>query len=232
METTFVYSESARRKAQKKKALEEGEAEQKKLAHLAQPSAKDQPWEHRPPHPPGKDTRRAGQPERVARPAPAAPGAVKAVVRVIRKKAAAQPAPGAVAQAARPRAAAPARAAAQRAAAARPAASKPAMAGAARPGSSRTLPAPELKASEERLLLESQELDLYGKGAPAKVCVCPDCHHELVRVVCLGTPVRACLECKGVWLPLPVVRDFARENEWFAQLGAAMQAIAKPTAGT
>jgi len=35
--------------------------------------------------------------------------------------------------------------------------------------------------------------------------------------------VRACLECKGIWLGYSVVRDFARENDWFRQLGAAIQ---------
>jgi hypothetical protein len=93
------------------------------------------------------------------------------------------------------------------------------------------LRAPDLKASEERLLLESEALDLFGTGPSTKVCVCPDCHHELVRVVCLGTAVRACLACKGVWLALPVVKEFARNDEWFQQVGSAIQAAARPPAG-
>lgn len=274
METTFIYSESAKRKAQKRKALEEGEAEQRKLAQAGKaPGPEEQPWEHRPPHPPGKNLRHAGQPEPVARPAPAAPAmAAKPAVRVVRKpqkSAAAAPAagmptlarPAGPASPAAPKAPAAPAAAAQRvrvkpAAAQAPAAgvtrvraqpaasaaTRPAVrAAGARPATARTaatarpattgpLPAPELKASEERLLLESKELDLFGKGAATKVCVCPDCHHELVRVICLGTPVRTCLECKGVWIPLPVVRDFARNNEWFAQLGPAIQATTGPRA--
>jgi hypothetical protein len=82
---------------------------------------------------------------------------------------------------------------------------------------------PALKGSEERLLLESKELDLFETGQSMKVSVCPECAHELVKVVCLGTPVRVCLECKGTWFPYPVVRDFAREHEWFQQLTPAVQ---------
>ena len=75
----------------------------------------------------------------------------------------------------------------------------------------------------ERLLLETQALDLFGTGKRGHVAICPDCRHEIVKVVCLGTAIRACLECKGVWLPYTVVRDFARSNEWFLQVGPAIQ---------
>jgi hypothetical protein len=85
-----------------------------------------------------------------------------------------------------------------------------------------------LKASQDRLLLESRDLDLCKTGRGGKTAVCPDCHHELIKVVCLGTPVRVCLECKGTWFPYAVVRDFAQDNEWFRQLGPAVQmAMAK-----
>ena len=46
-----------------------------------------------------------------------------------------------------------------------------------------------------------------------------------VKIVCLGKPVRACLECKGVWFAYSAVRDFARDNDWFRQLGAAVQLV-------
>ena len=91
----------------------------------------------------------------------------------------------------------------------------------ARPGGPQ--PRPQLKAKDDRLLIESDDFDLFGTGKSSKVCVCPECNHELVKIVCLGTPVRACLECKGIWLGYSVVRDFARENDWFRQLGAAIQ---------
>jgi hypothetical protein len=66
-------------------------------------------------------------------------------------------------------------------------------------------------------------MDLFGKGQRQAVSVCPDCRHELVKVVCLGTTVRVCLECKGTWFPFSVVQEFARKNEWFQQLGPAFQ---------
>jgi len=92
-----------------------------------------------------------------------------------------------------------------------------------RPGSPRRAPAGAVHVNPERLLLETQALDLFGTGKRGHVAICPDCRHEIIKVVCLGTAVRACLECKGVWLPYTVVRDFARSNEWFQQLGHAIQ---------
>jgi len=85
------------------------------------------------------------------------------------------------------------------------------------------LPAPPLEAGEERLLLESKAMDLFGTGQSAKPAVCPECHHELLKVVCLGTAVRVCIMCKGTWLPYSVVQEFAQTNDWFRQLGPAFQ---------
>ena len=93
----------------------------------------------------------------------------------------------------------------------------------ARPGHPRRAPGAPVHVNPERLLLETQALDLFGTGKRGHVAICPDCRHEIVKVVCLGTAIRACLECKGVWLPYTVVRDFARSNEWFLQLGPAIQ---------
>jgi len=97
----------------------------------------------------------------------------------------------------------------------------------AQPGS-----APPLEGTQERLMLESAEMDLFGRGEPSKVHVCPDCHHELVRVVCLGTTVRGCVACKGVWFPLSVVHEFSRRDDWFKNLGPALHAAARPAVGS
>jgi hypothetical protein len=199
MDSTFIYTESARRKVNKMKALAEGAAEQGL--------------------PPGTPPPASGTPVPVAaRP----PRAARKTVRPIQTGAAAGARPPAIRR--------PAGAetiggglykkgqAKQATAVPRPAGAQPARA----ERRART-PATGLKANEERLLLESKELDLFGTGTRSKVCICPDCQHEVVKVVCLGTPVRACLDCKGVWLSYPVVREFAREQEWFLQLGPAIQ---------
>jgi Zn-finger nucleic acid-binding protein len=85
------------------------------------------------------------------------------------------------------------------------------------------LPAPPLEANEERLLLESAAMDLFGTGKRQPPQVCPDCHHEIVKVVCLGTAVGVCVECKGTWLPYAVVQELGRQSEWFRELGRAFQ---------
>jgi hypothetical protein len=64
---------------------------------------------------------------------------------------------------------------------------------------------------------------LYGKGPVSETSVCPDCHHELVKVVCLGTTVRVCIQCRGTWFPYSVLKDFADRDEWFRQLAPAVQ---------
>ena len=72
-------------------------------------------------------------------------------------------------------------------------------------------------------------MDLFGVGTKPTVTVCPDCQHELVRVVCLGTPVHVCLQCRGTWFSYPVVQDFAQKDEWFRELGPAVKlAFEKP----
>lgn len=189
METTFIYSESAKRRAKKREALEQGEAEQKQFesAHHHQPAA---PVKASPLAP-------AGQP------AASAPRA----------------APAPRAQAARAPAARPAAASAGRPAAAlgtrSPQGVRTVQRGALRP--------PALKASEERLLLESDKMNLFGKTGKKRqaALVCPDCHHELIYVVCLGKQVRVCAECKGTWVPYAAVVEFAKDNDWFKQLGPA-----------
>ena len=199
MDSTFYYAESARRKAKKMKALAEGlEAEQAQGispgANMAAPPSPAVPARARP----------QKTVKKVARPASAAPVSQPRVP-AIRRPAGAETLGGGMYKKAQAKQLAPG--AAPRAAARR---------------ASRG-PAGGLKANEERLLLESKELDLFGTGTKSKVCVCPDCQHEAVKMVCLGISIRACLECKGVWLPYPVVREFAREQEWFLQLGPAIQ---------
>jgi hypothetical protein len=205
MDSTFLYAESARRKAKKMKALAQGAGLEPAGAAGAPGAGPASPAV------PAPGRVRPPRAVRVAKPGqPAAPGATRPA---IRRPAGAETLGGGSyrkPQARPPQAAPPA-----------PRAVAPPQAAARRPAA-RT-PATALKANEERLLLESKELDLFGTGKASKVSVCPDCQHEAVKVVCLGIPVRACLECKGVWLSYPVVREFAREQEWFLQLGPAIQ---------
>jgi hypothetical protein len=193
---SLFYAESARRRARKAKALQEGEEEQ----HRNESGRKLGPlWEHRPPRP---------EPAATAPPARATqrrPGARK---------------PGLPPKAGKR---------------ARPSAPRPSTAGAARRPTgpagapkSKVRP-PELRASEERRLLESQELDLYSTGKTATPHVCPQCQHELAKVVCLGVNVRVCVECLGTWLPYPVVQDFASKIDWFRELRPAVQRFRSAT---
>ena len=191
MDGMFPYTESARRKAKKEKALQEG---------LLSGVLPESPEEAARPQNP-LEYRVMSRKKAPAQKRAAAPGARAAGVR----------APGS-----RP----------PSASAMKPGAPKahPARNAPARPGSPRRVPgAGGVHVNPERLLLETQALDLFGTGKRGHVAICPDCRHEIVKVVCLGTAVRACLECKGVWLPYNVVRDFARSNEWFLQLGHAIQ---------
>ena len=227
MNESFVYTESVRRRAQKLKALAEGEEEQKRLAGAA-PTKKGSPAALQP-------TRRGA--------APPTTSSVRAVKRT-------PPGPGPSARSGA-KAAGRGPPATSRTVSPLPSApsnrQKPSrtggivMPGSATPSKVRSSPGTNtrqartntgrvpavkpttLKASEERLLLESKELDLFETGQSMKVSVCPECAHELVKVVCLGTPVRVCLECKGTWFPYPVLREFARDNEWFQQLTPAVQ---------
>ena len=199
MDSTFYYAESARRKAKKMKALAQGlEAEQ---AQGMQPA--DNPAL---PSSPGTPTRvrPARTMKKVARPASATPVAQPRTP-AIRRPAGAETIGGGLYKKSQAKQAAPGTA--------------PRSAGRRVSRTSAT----GLKANEERLLLESKELDLFGTGTTSKVSVCPDCQHEAVKIVCLGIPVRACLDCKGVWLSYPLVKKFAREQEWFLQLGPAIQ---------
>ena len=90
------------------------------------------------------------------------------------------------------------------------------------PRASQPLPEPALQGSEDRLLLETQELDLFHKNVRSKVLVCPDCHHELVKLMCLGKMVPVCCHCRGIWLSRNLVGEFAQEIDWFQQLGPAV----------
>jgi hypothetical protein len=193
MDGMFPYTESARRKARKEKALQEGLLSGVLPESPEEAAHPQNPLEYR-----VMDRQAKKSP---AQKRPAAPGARAAAVRAPGARSPNAPAvkPGA------PRA--------------HPARNAP-----ARPGSPRRPQgAGGVHVNPERLLLETQALDLFGTGKRGHVAICPDCHHEIVKVVCLGTAVRACLECKGVWLPYTVVRDFARGNEWFLQVGYAIQ---------
>jgi hypothetical protein len=197
MDSTFYYSESARRRAKKLEALAQGDVRQGAIppdpaCKPTPPAASATAGPARPS--PGRAGRVATKP--VRGPVPAAQKGP-----AIRRPAGAETLGGGIYRKTRP---------------------APAPRG-ARPARGAAAPVAVLKANEERLLLESQALDLFGTGKGSKVCVCPDCQHEIVKVVCLGTPVRACLECKGVWLSYPVVREFARGQDWFIQLGPAIQ---------
>src|SRR5688572_4307179 len=155
MDGMFPYTESARRKARKEKALQEGllsgvlPESPEEAAHPQNPleyrvmnrSAKKSPAQKR----------------------PAAPGARAAAVR----------APGARSP---------------NAPAVKPGAPKahPARNAPPRPGSPRRPQgAGGVHVNPERLLLETQALDLFGTGKRGHVAICPDCHHEIVKVVCL-----------------------------------------------
>lgn len=181
MENDFLYAEVARRKASKRRALELGESEQKRLMerHVAAPP----------------QSRAVGRPSvgtakgtRAGPPSPTRAGPPSCGKVALKPKGLVQP------RAKRP------------------------VAGAAHG----IAPAPQLMASEERLLLESGKLDLFGQKHANKLAVCPDCHHELVNIICLGTRVRACFTCKGVWFPYQVIHDFARDSDWFRQVGPAI----------
>src|SRR5213594_378389 len=212
MEKSFLYSESARRKAKKIKALEDGVVEQSTLVRAKQ-ARKNIVREHRPPHP--------VQNRAVVKTTIRAPLAVAASSNPSRPLSAqARSVISAPAKVPPPSLIRPARAQVTRLKA-KDALPLP-------PRAAPPLPPPKLKASHERLLLESKDLDLFNTGRTGKPAVCPDCHHELLKVVCLGTAVRVCLDCKGTWFPYSVVRDFAQDIEWFQQLGPAVQmAIAK-----
>ena len=95
------------------------------------------------------------------------------------------------------------------------------------PQANQNFPAPPaLQGSEDRLLLETQELDLFHKKTKSKLLVCPDCHHELVKLMCLGKMVPVCCHCRGVWLNRNLVGEFAQEIDWFQQLGPAVELYA------
>lgn len=75
-------------------------------------------------------------------------------------------------------------------------------------------------------------MDLFGTGKRPRIAVCPECHHELIPIVCLGVPVRVCNECRGTWFPYAVVQEFARKEEWFQQLGPAVgRALTRASTG-
>jgi hypothetical protein len=211
MDSSFAYAENTRRKIKKFKAVKEGRQASELLEDLP---PREVPGAVTPLKPRGKAPAAAQAPARrsVARPAVGA----------------AQRIPGAGAARGTPRPAAASGSVRGRPAAAAGSGRNVKSAVRARPGSSLSkvhIPpsVAGLKANEERLLLESRELDLFGTGTARKVAICPDCQHEIVRVVCLGVAVRACLECKGVWFSYPNVREFSRDNEWFQNIGPAIQ---------
>lgn len=72
------------------------------------------------------------------------------------------------------------------------------------------------------MLLETQELDLFHKKTKSRLLVCPECHHELVKLMCCGKMVPVCCHCRGIWLNRSTVGEFAEEIDWFQQLSPAV----------
>jgi hypothetical protein len=64
-------------------------------------------------------------------------------------------------------------------------------------------------------------MDLCEEEASPKVQICPDCTHELVRIVCLGASLRVCTGCRGFWFPFSVVQEFSKNQELFKHLKSA-----------
>ena len=64
---------------------------------------------------------------------------------------------------------------------------------------------------------------INAEGHTLAAVTCPQCQHELAKVVCLGVTVRVCMECSGTWLPYPVVQEFASKIDWFRELRPAVQ---------
>lgn len=85
-------------------------------------------------------------------------------------------------------------------------------------------PPPARKLSPEAEATVARDLDLFGITRAPHACACPDCRHELTNVQCLGRKLRACLHCKGVWLPLGLVSSFEKDGAWIHHLGPALQA--------
>jgi hypothetical protein len=222
--SVFLYAESARRKEQKRKVLQQGE---KTLVKGKKRSAAVSPCpvrEHRPPRPPGKQA-----PPAASAAAPPAPQAEQRAVKPGDEALAAMPVRTSMSQVLtlKPAPKVPRKAAVVRVRVARPVAA-PAAPAAPHPVDPT---AKRLVASEERLLLESQDMDLFKTGKAAKVAVCPECQHELVKVVCLGTTVRTCVGCKGMWLSYSVVREFSEHMDWFRQAGPAIHGALRPPEG-
>lgn len=84
-------------------------------------------------------------------------------------------------------------------------------------------PSPAAQKAGRRLFPDGVEGDFTALAENIKVFACPSCDHELVKVVCISTPVRVCPQCKSVWLPYCVVREFAAVNEWFQQLEPSLE---------
>jgi hypothetical protein len=195
MDNQFYYAQSAKRRAKKMKALEEGQQEQQRREAARGKGIHTPLWEHRPPK---TDDTQGPEPRGRTATRPGSSRAVK---------------PGGPQKAPSPQQARPA---ARTQAVRRPTRGTPGQ---------KARPSPPLVASKERQLLESADLDLFNKGQTSMVSVCPECRHELVKVHCLGTAVKVCTECKGTWLPYSVVQEFARQQDWFRQLGPAAQLV-------
>lgn len=102
---------------------------------------------------------------------------------------------------------------------------KPAARPAPKPAGAPAAAAPTpAKLSAEAEATMAKDLDLFGVTRAAFASACPDCRHELSNVVALGRKLRACLHCRGVWLPLGLIKTFDKDGTWLKHLGPAIQA--------
>jgi len=225
MEDSFVYAQCARRKAQKKTAIDEGEAA---AAKAKQASAMTRA--------------RAAQAPRVPKPSAGPRPRVKVLRKV--KAATAARVPGSL----EPRGDAgapvvlPATPSVLEA---------PVLSSVSQVINARQLRAAEAEAAatalaeaqgveprSERSLLESEALDLFKTGRAAAPSIpvapaqeCPECRRQLATVVCHGSTVRACLGCKGIWMPNSVVHEVAAKCAWHQQVIVAIQTAAARASG-